>query len=70
MPRRIAHAEIFGKGVVRRTLTVKGPLRITATLRYRSAPQDVMDELFGKGRFTIEAVEMAVAEDRVTTSTP
>lgn len=40
---------------------VKGPLRITATLRYRSAPQDVMDEMFGKGRFSIETVEMAEA---------
>jgi hypothetical protein len=40
----------------------KGPLRVQARLRYRSAPQEVMDELFGKGRFDLEIVDMAVTE--------
>ena len=40
---------------------VKGPLRVTAVLRYRSAPQDIMDEMFGKGRFSIETVDMTEA---------
>lgn len=44
---------------------VEGSLRVTATLRYRSAPQDVMDEMFGKGGFTIETVDMAAADARI-----
>jgi hypothetical protein len=40
----------------------KGPLKVTAVLRYRSAPQEVMDRLFGKGRFNLRIVDMAVAE--------
>lgn len=40
---------------------VRAPFGIRATLRYRSAPQDVMDSLFGKGRFHIPVVDMAEA---------
>lgn len=39
----------------------KAPFAVTATLRYRSAPQDKLDALFGKGRFDIRAVDMASA---------
>ncbi|MHC4449014.1 MAG: multiheme c-type cytochrome [Planctomycetota bacterium] len=37
----------------------KGALQVRCVLRYRSAPQEVMDELFGKGKFTIDVVDMA-----------
>ena len=46
---------------------IKGPLQVVAVLRYRSAPQNVMDELFGKGRFTIEVVDMARATGTIAT---
>ena len=36
----------------------KTPLTARAVLRYRSAPQEVMDELFGKGKFKIDVVDM------------
>jgi hypothetical protein len=36
----------------------KLPLTARAVLKYRSAPQEVMDELFGKGKFTIDVVDM------------
>ena len=39
-----------------------GPFQVRARLRYRSAPQEVLDELFGKGRFDLEIVDMAEAE--------
>lgn len=39
----------------------KPPFAVRATLRYRSAPQDALDALFGKGRFAIRAVDMAAA---------
>jgi hypothetical protein len=39
-----------------------GPLRVQARLRYRSAPQEVLDDLFGPGRFDLEIVDMATAE--------
>ena len=41
---------------------VKGPLKVRAVLRYRSAPQDVMDRLFGKGKYVIRTIDMATAE--------
>jgi hypothetical protein len=44
----------------------KGPLKVTAVLRYRSAPQEVMDRLFGKGRFDLRIVDMASAEAELT----
>jgi hypothetical protein len=40
----------------------KGPLTVRAVLRYRSAPQEVLDELFGKGTFPLEIVDMAKCE--------
>jgi len=39
----------------------QGPLLIKAVLRYRSAPQDVMDRLFGKGKSPIRTIDMAAA---------
>ena len=45
---------------------VRGPLAVRAVLRYRSAPQDVMDELFGKGKYPIRIVDMAEAEGALT----
>jgi hypothetical protein len=52
------------KETVRETYTVPLPGRCTvrAVLRYRSAPQEVMDELFGKGKYKIDVVDMAEAE--------
>ena len=38
------------------------PLRVEAMLQYRSAPQHVLDELFGKGTFAIETVTMTSAD--------
>ena len=43
----------------------KGPLQVEATLRYRSAPQEVMDRLFGKGKFPIRTIDMARAQGRL-----
>jgi len=43
----------------------KAPLRVAAVLRYRSASQYVLDELFGEGRFSIEIVDMAAANSRI-----
>jgi hypothetical protein len=40
-------------------MDVNGPLKVKAVLRYRSAPQEVMDRLFGKGRFDLRIVDMA-----------
>ncbi|MHC4960489.1 MAG: multiheme c-type cytochrome, partial [Planctomycetota bacterium] len=40
----------------------KGPFAVKAVLRYRSAPQEVMDELFGKGKYPIRTIDMASAE--------
>jgi len=47
---------------------IKGPLTARARLRYRSAPQNVMDELFGKGTFSIETVDMATSEGTIPVS--
>ena len=44
---------------------VAGPLDVQVRLRYRSAPQEVMDQLFGEGRFDLEIVDMAEAVDQV-----
>ena len=41
---------------------VKGALNVRCVLRYRSAPQEVMDRLFGKGKFPIRVEDMAEAE--------
>ena len=42
-----------------------GPLTITAKLRYRAAPQNVMDDLFGKGSFKIAVVDMTQTEGQI-----
>jgi hypothetical protein len=54
------------KQTVRERYAFKTPAGATvrAVLRYRSAPQDVMDELFGKGKYPIRTVDMASAEAR------
>jgi len=41
---------------------ILGPFRVRAVLRYRSAPQEVMDRLFGKGKYPLAIVDMARAE--------
>ena len=41
-----------------------------ALLRYRSAPQEVMDELFGKDRFPIQIVDMASADGNMPLAEP
>lgn len=43
-----------------------GPFAVSAVLRYRSAPQDVLDELFGKGKLTVETVDMTAADTTLT----
>ncbi len=40
----------------------KGALKVRCVLRYRSAPQEVMDRLFGKGKYPIDVVDMAAAQ--------
>ena len=45
-----------------------GNLTITAKLRYRAAPQNIMDELFEKGTFNIEVVDMAAVDQTITVS--
>jgi hypothetical protein len=59
------------KATVRETYEVtpgegaKPPFQVAATLRYRSAPQDVLDALFGKGTLSVRAVDMTSAEATV-----
>jgi len=43
----------------------EGPLKVEATLRYRAAPQEVLDEIFGKGRFDLKIVDMASARAEI-----
>ncbi|MHC4547635.1 MAG: multiheme c-type cytochrome [Planctomycetota bacterium] len=43
----------------------QGPFAVHAVLRYRSAPQEVMDALFGKGKYPIRVIDMATAEGRL-----
>ncbi|MHC4490160.1 MAG: multiheme c-type cytochrome [Planctomycetota bacterium] len=50
---------------VRISKAVRGPFAVEAILRYRSAPQEVMDQLFGRGRFLLRIVDMATAEGRI-----
>ncbi|MHC4953613.1 MAG: multiheme c-type cytochrome [Planctomycetota bacterium] len=40
----------------------KGALKVRCVLRYRGAPQEVMDELFGKGKYPIDIVDMTEAK--------
>jgi len=59
------------KSTVRETFEVSvpadtaGELVVKCVLRYRSAPQEVMDRLFGKGKFDIDIVDMASTEARL-----
>jgi hypothetical protein len=43
----------------------EGPLAIEALLRYRAAPQEVLDALFGKGKLPLRIVDMASARGTV-----
>ena len=70
---RIAHENLLHAKETRRETYVvplpggvRGPLAARAVLRYRSAPQEVLDELFGKGRLVVRNVDMAEAEAVVT----
>jgi hypothetical protein len=47
-----------------------GALTVRCVLRYRSAPQEVMDRLFGKGKYPIDVVDMAKAEASLTPAAP
>lgn len=68
----VAEKLLHPKETARETYTAalpdgaKGPFRVRAVLRYRSAPQEVLDALFGKGRLPIETVDMASAETTVS----
>jgi hypothetical protein len=61
---RLIHAG--GREDVRYTLAIPDqaefPLRVEAMLQYRSAPQNVLDDLFGTGTFSIETVTMTTAD--------
>jgi hypothetical protein len=46
---------------VRISRVAQGPFAVRAVLRYRSAPQEVVDRLFGRGRFPLRIVDMATA---------
>ena len=48
----------------------RGPLRVHALLRYRSAPQEIMDELFGKDRFPMQVVDMASVDGTMPLAGP
>ena len=53
------------KETVRERYAVKlpaGALKAHAVLRYRGAPQEVMDRLFGKGKYPIDVVDMGAAD--------
>jgi hypothetical protein len=50
---------------VRFSKLARGPFTVNAVLRYRSAPQDAMDRLFGRGRFLLRIVDMATAEGSI-----
>jgi hypothetical protein len=50
---------------VRISKLARGPFAVKAVLRYRSAPQEVMDRLFGRGRFPLRIVDMATAEGSI-----
>ncbi|MBE3065828.1 MAG: hypothetical protein IMZ73_00135 [Chloroflexi bacterium] len=42
------------------------PLRVKATLRYRSAPQAYVDEVMGDSSFRLPIIDMAVAQSDVS----
>jgi hypothetical protein len=50
---------------VRFSRVARGPFTVKAVLRYRSAPQEVLDRLFGRGRFPLRIVDMATAEGQI-----
>lgn len=41
---------------------VKGPFKVIATLKHRSAPQPLVDKLLGKGKFEVPVVDMVTAQ--------
>jgi len=50
---------------VRISKVARGPFTVKAVLRYRSAPQEVMNQLFGRGRFPLRIVDMATVEGQI-----
>jgi hypothetical protein len=50
---------------VRISKVARGPFTVKAVLRYRSAPQEVLDRLFGRGRFPLRIVDMAAVEGQI-----
>ncbi len=58
-------AKVEERYEVRVPAGAKGPLAVEATLRYRAAPQEELDRLFGKGRFALRIVDMASARGEV-----
>jgi hypothetical protein len=59
---------VHEKWEVRVPAGAEGPLAVEAVLRYRAAPQEVMDGLFGKGKFDLRIVDMATARTEVPLS--
>ena len=55
-----------GSDVARYTFMVPAetalPLKVKATLRYRSAPQTYVDEVMGDSAFQLPIIDMAVAQ--------
>lgn len=47
---------------VRIPLDAKGPFKVTATLKYRTAPQPLVDKLLGKGKFKVPVVDMVTEQ--------
>ena len=43
----------------------RAPFTARAVLRYRSAPQEVMDDLFGRGKYPLAVVDMAAAAKKL-----
>jgi hypothetical protein len=48
----------------------KGPLKVTARLRYRSFPQDIADQYLGRPGYVVPVVNMAAGEAVVGTILP
>ena len=44
------------------SISARGPLTVRATLCYRAAPQEVLNQLFGPGKFALRVIEMTTTE--------
>lgn len=58
IPPRKSHLETYS---VRVPSGFKKPFKVIAILKYRSAPQEAMNEVLGKYKFTVPIIEMAKA---------